>query len=108
MDLGSPMDRIDYVDYLTRRKDEKVCCSGNGRWFEGMVDGLRLPTARYCHDPSAALVDYSEYTTCESVCTRQGVPDSQYYSLCKNAVSGSKRATMTATPSSETEANQKA
>ena len=90
------------VDCFTRRKDEKVCC-GNGRWA-----GSRY----YCHDPSAASVDYSKYTTCESACRRDGAPNyytnSQYYALCKDAVSGSKKATMTATPSSETEANNKA
>jgi hypothetical protein len=97
---GSPMN-LDNVDCFTRRKDEKVCC-GNRRWAG----------SRYCHDPSAASVDYSKYTTCESACRRDGAPNyytnSQYYALCKDAVSGSKKATMTATPSSETEANNKA
>ena len=88
---------LDNVDCFTRRKDEKVCC-GNYRWAG----------SRYCHNPSAASVDYSKYTTCESACRRDGVPNSQYYALCKDAVSGSEMATMTATPSSETEANNKA
>jgi hypothetical protein len=86
------------VDCFTRRKDEKVCC-GNSRWVE---------SPRYCHSPSAASVEYSKYTTCESACRRNGVPNSQYYALCKDAVSGSRKATMTTTPSSETEANQQA
>ena len=94
---GSPMN-LDSVDCFTRRQDEKVCC-GNGRW---------VGSPRYCHNPSAASVDYSKYTTCESSCRRNGVPNSQYYALCKDAVSGSEMATMTATPSSETEANNKA
>ena len=97
---GSPMN-LDNVDCFTRRKDEKVCC-GNRRWAG----------SRYCHDPSAASVDYSKYTTCESACRRDGAPNSytsgRYYALCKDADSGSKKATMTATPSSETEANNKA
>ena len=101
---GSLMD-LDEVDCFSRRKDEKVCCR-NGGWVD---------STRYCHYPSAASVDYSKYTTCESACRRDQIPNSQYaygeaqyYVLCKDAVSGSRKATMTATPSSETQANEKA
>jgi hypothetical protein len=107
---GSSMN-LDYVDCFTRRKDEKVCCS-NDRWM-GFSESDTF--TNYCHYPSAASVDYSKYTTCESACRRDQVPSSQYaygeapyYALCKDAVRGSRKATMTATPSSETEANQKA
>jgi hypothetical protein len=107
---GSPMN-LNSVDCFTRRKDETVCC-GDGRWMDSSESDT---FTGYCHYPSAASVDYSKYTTCESACSRDQVPDSQYtyeeaqyYALCKDADSGSRKATMTATPSSETEANQKA